>query len=96
MFEVSISSTSEEVQRGVTVFPLCPQGVSISSTSEEVQSHLIWVVEMQGIQFPLVQLPKKFKARLCNSKWKVDSVSISSTSEEVQSCIDWCNCFSWC
>jgi len=34
--------------------------------------------------FPLVQLPKKFKARLGGGREKLGLVSISSTSEEVQ------------
>jgi len=58
---VSISSTSEEVQSvvGAIVLPF-PFMVSISSTSEEVQSIGVFGI-LPHKQFPLVQLPKKFK-----------------------------------
>jgi len=64
---VSISSTSEEVQR-ILGYAHCPTvsacEVSISSTSEEVQRTQQQVIDFAVDQvFPLVQLPKKFKVR---------------------------------
>jgi len=60
--------------------------VSISSTSEEVQRLEEERLSLGGIrQFPLVQLPKKFK--VCDQSKRTTGfrqVSISSTSEEVQ------------
>ncbi len=61
--EVSINSTSEEVQSQRWSIPSKDQRrVSINSTSEEVQS---FGVQHRGgcrATFPLIQLPKKFKA----------------------------------
>ena len=60
--QVSISSTSEEVQRLTLTPKTIRMIVSISSTSEEVQ-RFIYVNKLneQQLGFPLVQLPKKFK-----------------------------------
>ena len=57
--EVSISSTSEEVQSGDISVKVNGHNVSISSTSEEVQS--VCYGERRTKRFPLVQLPKKFR-----------------------------------
>jgi len=59
--DVSISSTSEEVQSNESGQTDSDTGVSISSTSEEVQS-TFWAFSISATnRFPLVQLPKKFK-----------------------------------
>ncbi len=65
---------------------MCEVLVSISSTSEEVQSiNEAFYRDYKG-WFPLVQLPKKFKAEAPASvaQESIWDVSISSTSEEVQ------------
>ena len=60
--------------------------LSISSTSEEVQRHFTPIKHVETVRlFPLVQLPKKFKAELVARDKEFKTVSISSTSEEVQS-----------
>jgi len=61
-------------------------GVSISSTSEEVQrKELAIILQVKVDEFPLVQLPKKFKVCYGFDRGISLLVSISSTSEEVQS-----------
>jgi len=70
---VSISSTSEEVQRVILLMLLLMLFlVSISSTSEEVQRVNNAAAPGSAPEvFPLVQLPKKFKAKpLFSTGWK--------------------------
>jgi len=83
---VSISSTSEEVQRrSYRYYWGLPRGVSISSTSEEVQRVFLLLLLFPVFWFPLVQLPKKFKGFcVLGFVHHRSPVSISSTSEEVQ------------
>ena len=83
---VSISSTSEEVQRVNTTldvilssekFPLVQLPKKFRASSKMASARLL-------LEFPLVQLPKKFRAESRPTRLGVESVSISSTSEEVQ------------